>query len=1128
MNAWWSSHYSSPPPEREYGGSLDNEHRSRRDMSTTGRKRAALMISRDQTVSMSGYQPYRKDETSRNMMGHRSHSAAPMDSPNMHYRGRSQSPTGHRSLSPPEHRSIPYSHGYMPARFGSRSATATPTGSPKKRQLPQVPAKLHAALKDRMTLDEERNRFMRHRNRQVHTTYRSTGIGGWERHYSGLSDSDLLTIGNDPQSLAYTHRLHRPRRDRLSPDKDILGDLGDSDMESIVSVASSAFSTQSERPRGSRTLVPTVKNINIPSVISPMSPVLRRFRRKHKIKLSCNECNCPISNISSNASKIRLNLGKYHNSIPNLAQLYQQQPLLVRSKSAVVRSLHKKSRMPFVRSFTVDENMLKYSSPETSDDYPIEYNCNCTNQYDDDDDDDDDETTLLNFRLNNDNPNNKHHGKFIFGSRAKSFDFKTIDNYFTDKIRDLDARRRAKSVEYDVVSSNIFSDDSMNTARRKVKQNLTENGENIPKLFDRSKSYYDSNGDILKKSPNQTQINPDEEFNPKLKRNQLKQLSKNHDKNIYLQSQNDHIYCSIDDNHADDIEFSSHHSSAEFPQWRRRTKSTDSYLDDDNFKYENTNHHLGELNYSENSRKTKHYIKNTQQTIHNRHKNMYDNCRGRSNSLGGLIADENESEHQQLVRMRMKSLEVPSFSQSKRMMLEKAESSPTLIPDDQNIEDAWEKNRRMSRRRRNSSCPEARDIKHLEDTTRNQSPSPTYSMGSSEDFGSAETVVGPDYLKNSPIKHNHNDENDIPNFRPRYSSKDYIDYNIRMHSDRSGSYPGPFRLENSLDGDYRNRKTSCPECTDHRSLKSSLNIPKNSNIASNTVEADNFIEEIHQGHRPLAYQQRELFNQHRQLFQINKEQQGMIASKRNVAISDTLEYYEYSMDSESQCSENCGFGPYDNSIRPKNRAPHPSNANSNIFNSQNTATSDTGTKNPRLQHHHNQQQPHGAAANVVIGSKSSSLPAINKTGVKNETSRDSIDAGKNIRTIDDGNGDRNNTDIDINEHRRSSGDYNSTSSSYDNRSRHQAAGNGHNGHQKRGQFSRSLSNADVPPDEKVADGSLSDTAVGLHVEEATRRGRKSSPGSKSGSGSSSGGGSAVQYQAGLGKKSNSTSQLSAT
>lgn len=58
-------------------------------------------------------------------------------------------------------------------------------------------------------------------------------------------------------------------------------------------------------------------------------------------------------------------------------------------------------------------------------------------------------------------------------------------------------------------------------------------------------------------------------------------------------------------------------------------------------------------------------------------------------------------------------------------------------------------------------------------------------------------------------------------------------------------------------------------------------------------------------------------------------------------------------------------------------------------------------------------------------------------------------------------------------------------------------------------------------------GSFSDTAVSLNVEDASRRGRKSSPGSKSGSGSSIG--SAVQpYQAGLGKKSNSTSQLSAT
>lgn len=91
--------------------------------------------------------------------------------------------------------------------------------------------------------------------------YRSTGQGGWfeeihflrffqrflvlgwERHYSGLSDSDLTNAET---------RL-RPRNS-LSPDKDFMGDFGDSDMESVVSVTSSAFSTQSERPRGSKGL----------------------------------------------------------------------------------------------------------------------------------------------------------------------------------------------------------------------------------------------------------------------------------------------------------------------------------------------------------------------------------------------------------------------------------------------------------------------------------------------------------------------------------------------------------------------------------------------------------------------------------------------------------------------------------------------------------------------------------------------------------------------------------------------------------------------------------------------------------------------------------------------------------
>lgn len=81
----------------------------------------------------------------------------------------------------------------------------------------------------------------RHRSDPSTSTFNL--FAGWERHYSGLSDSDLTT-----HSLE--NRI-RPRHS-LSPDKDFMGDFGDSDMESVVSVTSSAFSTQSERPRGSK------------------------------------------------------------------------------------------------------------------------------------------------------------------------------------------------------------------------------------------------------------------------------------------------------------------------------------------------------------------------------------------------------------------------------------------------------------------------------------------------------------------------------------------------------------------------------------------------------------------------------------------------------------------------------------------------------------------------------------------------------------------------------------------------------------------------------------------------------------------------------------------------------------
>lgn len=70
-------------------------------------------------------------------MSQRSHSAAPSEN----YRSASLQRRG--SLSPPEDLYQDYSgltvHNRIQPRSQSRSATATPTGSPQKRQLPQVP-----------------------------------------------------------------------------------------------------------------------------------------------------------------------------------------------------------------------------------------------------------------------------------------------------------------------------------------------------------------------------------------------------------------------------------------------------------------------------------------------------------------------------------------------------------------------------------------------------------------------------------------------------------------------------------------------------------------------------------------------------------------------------------------------------------------------------------------------------------------------------------------------------------------------------------------------------------------------------------------------------------------------------
>ncbi|XP_059618331.1 regulating synaptic membrane exocytosis protein 2 isoform X2 [Phlebotomus argentipes] len=328
---------SSPPPEID----LHEVRRSRRDMSPQGRKRVAGMVSRDyRTVSGVGqaYHNQQATYTRRNgsvAMSQRSHSAAPSEN------YRSGSPR-RGSLSPPD----------------DRSATATPTGSPKKRQLPQVPqGSRNAAIRERLAQDfEDRpggGRFARHRVRhgQHHQqTYRSTGMGGWERHYTGLSDSDLAMHSMEP-------RL-RPRHS-LSPDKDFMGDFGDSDMESVVSVTSSAFSTQSERPRGSRGLSgrksgKKKRGTPLNSHTASVSSLPREFRY-HSPRFPVANCiasqTTPIVTDLCNSNPINLPLAQY--MIPGIANFHNIVPLAPHNSSSNLNQ----PRQVILKSFHSDQNL---------------------------------------------------------------------------------------------------------------------------------------------------------------------------------------------------------------------------------------------------------------------------------------------------------------------------------------------------------------------------------------------------------------------------------------------------------------------------------------------------------------------------------------------------------------------------------------------------------------------------------------------------------------------------------------------------------------------------------------------------------------------------------------------------
>ncbi|XP_050446670.1 regulating synaptic membrane exocytosis protein 2 [Cataglyphis hispanica] len=1113
MPSNYKRHYSSPPPEREL--CVDGEHRSRRDMSPQGRKRAALMISRDQPATIgSGYQTYRKDDIHRGMMGHRSHSAAPMDSPSVRYRGRSQSPTGHRSLSPPEHRSIPYSHGYIhTTRFGSRSATATPTGSPKKRQLPQIPA----ALKERVAQDlEERARFMRHRNRQ--SIYRSTGMGGWERHYSGLSDSDLPSIGHDPLTLSHSHayRMHRPRKGHLSPDKDVLGDLGDSDMESIASVTSSAFSTQSERPRGSRALMPgsvgllsrRAKSFEYESISSNIfsDDSLRTARRKLKRNLSLSDAG-------------------YGDKIPALGD---------QSKSYYDSNGDDKVPTNLASKKTNYDFLLQDHKPFYG--YDSELSCGETEIYVPSFDKRgiDDYQSTYSSRLADSERSNLRNVLDLDDTSKRKYVDDSYLNHESSYLRDISSEKKIKNVESDLcntIGDHIYC--------------------NIEEVLSSGKNY-DRN--ILAKSTSKVHdISNDEKWMSQDSKDILRsygETGSSYQRDKYKDYENwdtDYDEGFIEREKVDDYE-------------QRRFDYLNESIRD---------LRIGGSIYDDEYYQRKHYaqsdddggkLTSTSDYISYRPLDEYESSsstvprRRRRRSRRGSREADYESPRARDIQLR---------ADNKRLMIQRTESTP-ILHSDEDLSSIADRTRRMYRRKRNSSCPESRDLR-IHGTRRDDERTSSFVLDSDEEFGSVETVVGADHFRQiTPSGFvaetrakgrsgflDAEQDRDSYLLDARHDYKNYYQDNrtyaeVTRELVRSGSQRSSGREARHASSRAR-RKSSCPECRElssselgrSGSLSRKVDDTRRSSIESkhryrrrnsSCPEArdlellDKRQWQQQQQQQPLA-QRHQQQQQQRRLSQQqqNQHQQPQGSSKRNVAISDTLEYYEYSMESESQCSENCGFGPCD-PRRPRNRAPRPGNANSSLFDSQ-TATSDTAKNyHPRVDDHHHHQHPQNKTsphvANVTYLPPRPPLSSTRRRSFRKKSVYDvDVDTPVDRRDDDDARTRRSSSMPESSEY--SSGQ----SSSYEKTSRHQVTDNGHDGHDKRSQFTRSLSNADVPQDEKDT-GSFSDTAIALNVEDASKRGRKSSPGSKSGSGSSSG--SAVQYQTGLGKKSNSTSQLSAT
>ena len=965
-----------------------------------------------------------------------------------------------------------------------------------------------------------------------------------------------------------------------------------------------------------------------------MPPPPRRNRRKHRLRVPCSECHCP----NNFPTKPKNNPSKH--TLPSHP--------LVRSKSAVVRSLCRKMRTPFTRSHTVDENMLRYYSPETSEysvceglllkpesltgtakkripeiyiedclqvnfndrlvdkfrsrhlsPYEFNFGSHRRSRSWQDRSTRSKKTRYLRF-LENLNKSSRDFGyrksdirnnlarqrRSFLLSRANSFDYDVIHNgrLTPDDGCELGfLSRKVKSFDNNAFSNNIFSDDSLRTAREKLKKNLCLNdsyGERIPALKDQSKSYYDSQEDearikqlaikqiaydqftasqeqqrrfygydsdlsageteIYVPAQNASRFSTIHSFsnNPFLDRHAFgredtskrkytesiyqdvdsKYRKKSPEKktrslgdDIYSPFEtNEHIYCSIDEVTMPYREYEYKLDPSEGFLWkrtsledlhydefrddefersrnqRRRTKSTDSCLEGYNYetwnpKYDRDYYYQDEINkeyYDPNEtyyrypvydrRKSSPVKKHRNSYFETEPYSYYSDCPTNRDSINfnsveyenippsprhrrNISPEVSSSYYESLpiredvVTIAKDNLNVPSFRQSKKIMKARAESTPDLNLDEDFLFKG-QNNPKMYKRKRNSSCPET--LRTFDSPPTNEDSSSNLLFYSDEDFGSMDTVIHRNYISRGDYVDQALESDKNSQYNNYGRNDNYIrDDSYRRDENYRDNWQNDKR---SCDNDwiefgYHRRKNSCPECREMMLGDKTRESSYMETVRRNSAEARH----RHRRRNSSCPETREL------------EFLDKKGGKRNVAISDTLEYYEYSMESESQCSENCGFGSSD-PRRTRNRAPRPGNANSNLFDSQ-TATSDTA-KNPRatVDHHENptsrnHTKPQLAASNTpIVGESYEPSDSSRQRSRKQSTTHDYHDDDRHY----DGNNRRSSSMPE-------SSDYASQSGSYEKTSRHQAPENEHNGHSKRGQFTRSFSNTDAPPDEKV-------------------------------------------------------------